>query len=115
MTPAARAQQLADAHWEYVEDTLNAHGCPAPDIKVAKHHYLSAAKHFYLHATEDHASGLCRPAIGEPLTLEEVAEINAAVIPESQCDSCMRVGCPLTFKEFHRDCAGYTKEDTHAA
>lgn len=70
-TPAERAKQLAEDHWQYVEATLKIHGCYEEELKKAAHHYLTAAEHFYLHAVEDVNAGLFRKRIGEPLTPQE--------------------------------------------
>lgn len=54
----ARAKELANAHWSYIEGLLLAHyGSVTPDIEVARFHYLSAAEHFYKHAIEDIEAG----------------------------------------------------------
>lgn len=90
-TPAERAKQLAEDHWQYVEATLKIHGCYEEELKKAAHHYLTAAQHFYLHAVEDTNNGLFRPRIGSPLPPEEVERINRQVAPYL-CDSCQYAG-----------------------
>lgn len=78
--PKTRAKELADAHWEYVEGILKTHDISGTFIKVAKHHYLTAAVHFHGHGVEDERNRLFYPRIGSPLTPEEIADI-AAITP----------------------------------
>jgi len=48
-----KAQELADAHWSYVENLLRAHNVYEEDIKIAKFNYISAFMHGWKHALED--------------------------------------------------------------
>lgn len=52
-TTEERAAELAEAHWGYVSDLLNAHDLPARDIETIGFHYRSAFIHGYKHAVED--------------------------------------------------------------
>lgn len=51
------ATKLIEAHWEYIENLLNAQGCPKDDINIARFHYKTAGYHFFKHALEEVAAG----------------------------------------------------------
>ena len=48
-----RATELAEAHWEYIEALLTAHGEDVEMLSVAEFHYKEAFKHGYKHGHED--------------------------------------------------------------
>ena len=51
--PLERAKELANAHWEYVEDLLHTHLHPTAEVRKINFHYQSAFEHGYKHAIED--------------------------------------------------------------
>ena len=48
-----RAEELAQAHWDYIESLLKAHEVIAEEIQTAEFHYISAFIHGYKHGVED--------------------------------------------------------------
>lgn len=55
---------LADAHWEYVEKLIEAHGADQATREVAGFHYKSAFIHGYKHGIEDIKKKRRRPGGG---------------------------------------------------
>ncbi len=45
-------EQLAAAHWKYVEGLLELHGVDAEDVEIIGWHYRSAMVHGYKHGVE---------------------------------------------------------------
>lgn len=58
MTPETkgRVEELAFAHWSYVESVLRAHEVIDAEIRACGHHYRTAFFHGYKHALEDIAA-----------------------------------------------------------
>lgn len=48
----AKAEDLAQAHWEYVRSLLESHGTEPEDLALAEFHYLSAFIHGFKHGVE---------------------------------------------------------------
>lgn len=48
-----RAEQLAQAHWGYIEGLLLAHNLTQAEVDAAAYHYTTAFVHGYKHAMED--------------------------------------------------------------
>jgi hypothetical protein len=60
-----RKQEMADAHWMYIEGLLKAHGLG--NTTVIRYHYITAFIHGYGHGHEDaqneHNAKICSNAI----------------------------------------------------
>ena len=52
--PEDRGQELAEAHWSYIEELLEAHNELENITALVKFHYISAFIHGYKHAMENH-------------------------------------------------------------
>jgi hypothetical protein len=48
-----RANELSNAHWQFISDLLDAHRIDDYEIETARFHYLQAFRHGYKHAMED--------------------------------------------------------------
>ena len=48
-----RAEELAEAHWKYIEAVLNNHGVDPNLIDRVGYHYITAMIHGYGHGVED--------------------------------------------------------------
>lgn len=48
-----RAEELAEAHWEYIEGILAVHNVTIAEITACGYHYKTAFVHGYKHALED--------------------------------------------------------------
>lgn len=48
-----RAEELAEAHWGYIEGILAVHNVTIAEITACGYHYKAAFVHGYKHALED--------------------------------------------------------------
>jgi hypothetical protein len=64
MIMTTKATELAEAHWSYVEETLKVHGIVDVQVKIIKHHYVSAMIHGYKHGREDAEA---KPVVGQTI------------------------------------------------
>ena len=53
LVDTSRAKELAEAHWNYINATLSAHGVPDDEIEKVGFHYKTAFVHGYGHGQED--------------------------------------------------------------
>lgn len=51
------SEELARAHWGYIEGLLQAHGTDQDWMRVIEYHYITAFVHGYKHALEDVSNG----------------------------------------------------------
>ena len=49
----SKAEELANAHWKYVEEILTAHFIDSSTMLVAERHYITAFIHGYKHGITD--------------------------------------------------------------
>ena len=65
-----RGEQLAELHWMYISELLQAHGVKYESERVAEHHYIEAFKHGYKHCYEDMVAGFV-DSTAKPMELSE--------------------------------------------
>jgi len=81
------AKELTAAHWGYIEKTLLLHGMLPEELEVIAHHYTTAMIHGIGHGIEMERRGDFRAKIGEPLTMQEVADTVKGIMAEIPVDT----------------------------
>lgn len=61
----ARANSLAEAHWQYIEGILAVHNVTIAVIAACGYHYKTAFVHGYKHALEDIAGEQQQLGLGD--------------------------------------------------